>query len=936
MINKADHYQQLGISKNSTASEIKSAYKKLALKYHPDKNKEVGAQEKFKLIVDSYNVLSDPTKKSEYDRKNDNSQQWSRNNYNAGNPYNVNTTAPSFKTWTRPKPSSFYSNFATSANLFESMKSGNSFSNFKDAFNFHSTQNNDMGEEWFRSSANSYRTWKSKPTSFGNPNVNSYNTQQEHKASKYQQSNQADNCTSQQPFHQQNEKQKEKKKAKKKDRTKQYKMQGNIYPDIHNNPPPSDKEDPSKNEVPNETIKTSKSDVDSNIKSTGSGCRSGSKTSYSYVSTEKTYMPRSSIKVKPAPQKSDDVDFKSEPMGSTSKSGKAHYYGGWADSKNENQNDGNASTEKKVKTEMKSSPKRKSSTSNTPKKQNLAETRMSPKSNRTAARDTEDFSDKFEKSRRESNCSEGTESNPIVIDEDRPASSATASTSSTSPNPVSNGMSKKDGGCFNYKPEAAKSQKTDKELKDDLLESLLREGENSMGAAYAKRPKVGPATPMKSGRFPDISQSTFKSEHPFPNYSGRGIRTQLEDSDSSNDDDDDVMFIEKTKYDSNNYYKNSANDSDSNHDDRNNYHPHGADNNIDGDNVDDNNEDNGKLNHETFGFNGTNSSTSELGTKFTCFDQSRFGFDNDSSKLHFPKETIGSSDSNFNIKRVNATVRNENTGDKNDWRARTQKIFTVEDDDDGDDYDQDLESDVEVRPNIFPSTNSEPSGSKKRKKAYIDTTTENDKGSAENLFSMPDIANIPPFTQNKPKNFDFEILRSSLDHHYKSQINEDKSSATRQTNQKPDFESSTGKYESLHTPVNKTLPFVHSTFRKLTSQDFAVDRQILLNAPPVGPQKMANASKLSWAKYYTEMKTYNQRWLNYRQKVDSYHRHRLEALFKYFDDALDSSVNLEVYMAGIELDQQVSEEFTRAQNAYMSAMQNYYGVFFHLKTHGFS
>ena len=75
---KKDYYEVLGIQRSASDDEIKKAFRKLAIKYHPDKNKgNKEAEEKFKEINEAYQVLSDPQKKAQYD-------QFGTTDFNAG------------------------------------------------------------------------------------------------------------------------------------------------------------------------------------------------------------------------------------------------------------------------------------------------------------------------------------------------------------------------------------------------------------------------------------------------------------------------------------------------------------------------------------------------------------------------------------------------------------------------------------------------------------------------------------------------------------------------------------------------------------------------------------------------------------------------------------------------------------------------------------
>ena len=68
MTEKRDYYEVLGVSKDTPKADIKKAYRKLAMKYHPDRNKSPDAEEKFKEISQAYAVLSDDEKRSQYDQ----------------------------------------------------------------------------------------------------------------------------------------------------------------------------------------------------------------------------------------------------------------------------------------------------------------------------------------------------------------------------------------------------------------------------------------------------------------------------------------------------------------------------------------------------------------------------------------------------------------------------------------------------------------------------------------------------------------------------------------------------------------------------------------------------------------------------------------------------------------------------------------------------
>ena len=69
MANKVDYYELLGVTRNVGEDELKKAYRKAAMRYHPDRNPgDKKAEEKFKELSEAYQVLSDEEKRAQYDR----------------------------------------------------------------------------------------------------------------------------------------------------------------------------------------------------------------------------------------------------------------------------------------------------------------------------------------------------------------------------------------------------------------------------------------------------------------------------------------------------------------------------------------------------------------------------------------------------------------------------------------------------------------------------------------------------------------------------------------------------------------------------------------------------------------------------------------------------------------------------------------------------
>ncbi|KAJ8001480.1 hypothetical protein DPEC_G00169930 [Dallia pectoralis] len=113
-----DYYNVLGIQKGATEDEIKKAYRKQALRYHPDKNKSPQAEEKFKEVAEAYDVLSDPKKKDIYDR-------YGEEGLKGGGPSGGGPGGPSFSYTFQGDPHAIFAEFFGGRSPFDQFFSRN-------------------------------------------------------------------------------------------------------------------------------------------------------------------------------------------------------------------------------------------------------------------------------------------------------------------------------------------------------------------------------------------------------------------------------------------------------------------------------------------------------------------------------------------------------------------------------------------------------------------------------------------------------------------------------------------------------------------------------------------------------------------------------------------------------------------------------------------
>uniref|UniRef100_A0A8D3D1G9 DnaJ heat shock protein family (Hsp40) member B5 n=1 Tax=Scophthalmus maximus TaxID=52904 RepID=A0A8D3D1G9_SCOMX len=136
-----DYYKTLGIPKGSNEEEIKKAYRRMALRFHPDKNKDANAEEKFKEIAEAYEVLSDPKKRAVYDKLGEEGLKTGGNS-SSGAPGN-STHHYTF----HGDPHATFASFFGGSNPFDMFFGSNRSHSRSNGFSFHNDHSND-GEQF--------------------------------------------------------------------------------------------------------------------------------------------------------------------------------------------------------------------------------------------------------------------------------------------------------------------------------------------------------------------------------------------------------------------------------------------------------------------------------------------------------------------------------------------------------------------------------------------------------------------------------------------------------------------------------------------------------------------------------------------------------------------------------------------------------------------
>lgn len=1005
MTDVMDHYRQLGITKAATDSEIKKAYKKLALKYHPDKNKNEHAQERFKLIVESYAVLSDPTRKAEYDRK----QSFTQPSNNSSSAAFGSSSFSNYRPWARNTNATngFYPGFGMNASNFHSSRTQqqlnqqnntrtdyNFYKGFSEAFQRNFFNFDDLDYEF-------YRTTGQTSARFGNPNVNSYNTQSTPKTSRYQQGTYANNFKKKGPYFND----KKEKHAGEDSSTSASKL--------------SFSEDSNKDQYqqyhhhqPHHHHHHGNTDKTPNIKSTNDEKWTSSKTLYSYVSGKKfttggkspTSYSNSSINGNGTSSRSREKETPKETPNKTSLS------------RHPNVNDPNT-------------PDAFNAPGFVP--VNSTDIPKTPQSGLRGAKLNELKKSKtqHQQSDPKSSGSEsvgGTKTDPIVIEEEKSfAQSSKKPNSSRSPLDE-DFFSKRQHiyaspGGFQYKREAVKPEKdtADNHEHQDVdkaagstarpnenntwdhhqrLEELLKQSANDL-----KRPS------LNNKRFRHNSRSTtplskkniFQNSDLFNLSKKPAIRNIKEPE----------VFISKRPLRSNL----EANTSD----ESSNYGYSSGDGESESDDptfIEKRALNKGRAEPGTGAGGKTGSKTgTEIGVQ-TKADETRkkVNFQQNSSSDDDEVEEILNHMTQPHILHLNSDDEDLNNDedlngneDLND-DEELRDYVNVHNDKDFHNGENTRDGDVDDDEELLTSESQQRPGTTDKDQSIIDMDYDPDlessrdddvrsdglaatshgslhqnsvpKNNSDNKFTLHNIDNIPPFTQNKSSNFDLNGILSSLDPNtlQKQQQKRQKAGITsvndesmqfsanrtfesqsplaqphsqpsqqnQQNNQNHSYhqrrdspglpylgpgDNQSNHFlskdpEALHIPVNKPLPnvYIHPKSQQLNMNDLNASEAILQVHPPVAPPFLTDLSRSGWIIYQEKIKQYQEDWLKYCDYINTYNAERTVSMHKNYHDIMNLTTNANVYFTALQQDINVHEEWVFARKTNMEVMKHYF------------
>lgn len=199
----------------------------------------------------------------------------------------------------------------------------------------------------------------------------------------------------------------------------------------------------------------------------------------------------------------------------------------------------------------------------------------------------------------------------------------------------------------------------------------------------------------------------------------------------------------------------------------------------------------------------------------------------------------------------------------------------------------------------------------------VESSSKPEKRQRTEVYDMPEISNIPPFTQNKPENYDFLKIGSA--------IGLEPGASGPVTLEDDSFSDKTGT-NILSTPVNGTLPRtrIAHTGRVLAPEELLVPNESILRHKPRPPEPLKELNRNAWYTYKRDVERYQIEWLRFCGEVHLSQSRRLTAVASSTQDIFGQFANAQVYHDGIRADLELQKYTAMAYEENMRVMEEYY------------